>query len=150
MQRLKKFRQAQQNESISLFKDWWSEAANAAQQAAIAIAKKKKQKNEEPKYNLGDGNCNDSYLELGTDKIRKVYSKDTPGQANESMDPKQFTKNNFVVSYQNNKRKEKEKLVFGANMQKDAINYANKANKVDKDGGKYTVYKNNRGVLKSI
>jgi len=150
MQRLKKFRQAQQNESISLFKDWWSEAVNAAQQAAIAIAKKKKQKNEEPKYNLGDGNCNDSYLELGTDKIRKVYSKDTPGQANESMDPKQFAKNNFVVSYQNNKRKEKEKLVFGANMQKDAINYANKANKVDKDGGKYTVYKNNRGVLKSI
>ena len=150
MQRLKKFRQAQQNESISLFKDWWSEAVNAAQQAAIAIAKKKKQKNEEPKYNLGDGNCNDSYLELGTDKIRKVYSKDTPGQANESMDPKQFAKNNFVVSYQNNKRKEKEKLVFGANMQKDAINYATKANKVDKDGGKYTVYKNNRGVLKSI
>jgi hypothetical protein len=166
MQRLKKFRQAQQAkksiwvksdsmkdkavESISLFKDWWSEAANAAQQAAIAIAKKKKQKNEEPKYNLGDGNCNDSYLELGTDKIRKVYSKDTPGQANESMDPKQFAKNNFVVSYQNNKRKEKEKLVFGANMQKDAINYANKANKVDKDGGKYTVYKNNRGMLKSI
>jgi len=66
------------------------------------------------------------------------------------MDPKQFAKNNFVVSYQNNKRKEKEKLVFGVNMQKDAINYANKANKVDKDGGKYTVYKNNRGVLKSI
>ena len=150
MQRLKKFRQAQQNESISLFKDWWSEAANAAQQAAIAIAKKKKQKNEEPKYNLGDGNCNNSYLELGTDKIRKVYSKDTPGQANESMDPKQFSKNNFVVSYQNKKRKEKEKLVFGANMQKDAINYANKANKVDKDGGQYTVYNNNRGVLKSI
>ena len=150
MQRLKKFRQAQQNESISLFKDWWSEAANAAQQAAIAIAKKKKQKNEEPKYNLGDGNCNDSYLELGTDRIRQVYSKDTPGQANESMDPRQFSKNNFVVSYQNKKRKEKEKLVFGANMQKDAINYANKANKVDKDGGQYTVYKNNRGVLKSI
>ena len=152
MQRLKKFRegQKQKNESFSLFKDWWTEAANAAQQAAIAIAKKKKAKNEEPKYNLGDGNCNDSYLELGTDRIRQVYSKDTPGQANESMDPRQFSKNNFVVSYQNKKRREKEKLVFGANMQKDAINYANKANKVDKDGGKYTVYKNNRGVLKSI
>ena len=150
MQRLKKFREGQKNESFALFKDWWSEAANPAQQAAIAIAKKKKQKNEEPKYNLGDGNCNDSYLELGTDRIRQVYSKDTPGQANESMDPRQFSKNNFVVSYQNKKRKEKEKLVFGANMQKDAINYANKANKVDKDGGQYTVYKNNRGVLKSI
>ena len=179
MQRLKKWREAQANknkikssggrksgletnatsEQMNNFKQWWTEAANAAQQAAIAIAKKKsgkydkdgnKIKKEEPNYNLGDGNCNNSYLELGTDKIRKVYSKDTPGQANESMDPKQFAKNNFVVSYQNNKRKEKEKLVFGANMQKDAINYATKANKVDKDGGKYTVYKNNRGVLQSI
>ena len=185
MQRLKKFRERQQNESINTFKDWWSEAANPAQQAAIAIAKKKsgkydkdgnKIKKEEPNYNLGDGNCNDSYLELGTDKIRKVYSKDTPGQANESslrrrmanmrrdkqatnrahmrrsggMDPAQFQNNKFVVSYKNLKRKEDEKLVRSFMSAPAAKKYADKANKVDSDGGKYTVYQNNKGVLQSI
>ena len=184
MQRLKKFRERQQNESINTFKDWWSEAVNPAQQAAIAIAKKKsgkydkdgnKIKKEEPNYNLGDGNCNDTYLELGTDRIRKVYSKDTPGQANESlrrrmanmrrdkqatnrarmrqnpsMDPAQFQNNKFVVSYKNLKRKEDERLVRAFMSAPAAKKYADKANKVDSDGGKYTVYQNNKGVLQSI
>ena len=184
MQRLKKFRERQQNESINTFKDWWSEAVNPAQQAAIAIAKKKsgkydkdgnKIKKEEPNYNLGDGNCHDTYLELGTDKIRKVYSKDTPGQANESlrrrmanmrrdkqatkrahmrrsggMDPAQFQNNKFVVSYKNLKRKEDERLVRAFMSAPAAKKYADKANKVDSDGGKYTVYQNNKGVLQSI
>lgn len=184
MQRLKKFRERQQNESINTFKDWWSEAVNPAQQAAIAIAKKKsgkydkdgnKIKKEEPNYNLGDGNCNDTYLELGTDRIRKVYSKDTPGQANESlrrrmanmrrdkqatnrarmrqnpsMDPAQFQNNKFVVSYKNLKRKEDERLVRAFMSAPAAKKFADKANKVDSDGGKYSVYQNNKGVLQSI
>lgn len=204
MQRLKKWREAQKeknrlkssggrssglessatSEQMNNFKQWWTEAANAAQQAAIAIAKKKsgkydkdgnKLKKEEPNYNLGDGNCNDSYLELGTDKIRKVYSKDTPGQANESlarrmanlrrgqqatnrarmrqkpsMDPNQYQNNKFVVSYKNLRRKEDERLVRAFMSADAAKKYADKANRVDSDGGKYTVYQNNKGVLQSI
>ena len=78
--------------------------------------------------------------EWGTDKSVKLAKKKTPGEVKESMDPRDVTDDpGFVVTYQDKKEKENIKRYF-PNIA-SAKKYAEKANKINRVGGKAKIYK---------
>ena len=78
--------------------------------------------------------------EWGTDKSVKLAKKKTPGEVKESMDPRDVTDDpGFVVTYQDKREKENIKRYF-PNIA-SAKKYAEKANKINRVGGKAKIYK---------